>query len=187
MRQQTRMFKTLGCLVVAMTGVSFLLTWLDPTDYGLEVPTAEQMLCSARSMVCERTLVKPELWREVEVVAATSAATSGQLLSAGMDQPRCHFRIQPDGEVFRTQRWQSQRATEDRRGAVLIEVCQRRSGEPMTAAQSDMLRALVASLTDVIAGPSRPLPIRLSSTWAQVYNVDESAVFEIVPSDSSTG
>jgi len=187
MELQTRMFKTLGCLVGAMTTVVLLLSWMDPTKPANKSVSAEDLLDYTRSLITAETTVRPNLWNEVEIIAGTHAASSGQLLSAFPDREHCHFLVDAEGRAFRMRRWATQQTSPEQPNVIRIEVSQLHSDQPMTVSQSGMVRALTASLSEETVGDGQCLPIRLDKTWSRVYHISEETRLTITPADSSAG
>lgn len=161
MDQQTRMFKTLGFLIGAMTAASILLFWMDPTRPTGRTASTVEILDYTRSLVSDRTTIRTNLWDAIEIVAGAPSGRAGRMLSASPDRRDCHFLVDEEGRASCMDNWVAQRSAAGRPGVVRIEVCQRRRGEPMTVAQSDMLRALVASLSERIGAGGELLPVRL--------------------------
>ncbi len=187
MERQTRMFKTLGCLVGAMTTVVLLLSWMNPTTPTERSLHSEDLLSYSRALVTAETTVRPNLWNEVEIIAGTRTASSGRLLSALPDREHCHFLVDGEGRAFRMKRWANQRTSREGPHVIRIEVSQLRSGQPMTVSQSGMVRALMASLSEKTVGDGQYLPIRLDKTWSRVYHIDEETLLKITPTDRSAG
>jgi hypothetical protein len=176
------MFKALGCLVLAMTGASLLLAWLDPSPPIVTPPTVSsgERLAGMRRVVMERVDVQDGCWNSIEIVAGTAAA-SGRLLRASSHQREVHFVVDDLGRAHRIGLWNDQRGAAGKAGMVRIEVVQPRSGEPMTAAQLATLQALILAIDEEIMPGSFSLPIRLDGAWSRVYGLQESDVFDIAP------
>ncbi|UCF32624.1 MAG: hypothetical protein JSV78_09855 [Phycisphaerales bacterium] len=182
MQARTRMFKALGCLVLAMTGASLLLAWMDPSPPIISPPTisGDERLAGMRGVVVERVDVRDGRWNSIEIVAGASAA-SGRLLRASSQQREVHFVVDDLGKPHRIGLWDDQRGAAGKVGTVRIEVVQPRSGEPMTAAQLATLQALILAINEEIMPGDSSLPIRLDGAWSRVYGLQEGDVFDLAP------
>ena len=177
MDQRTRMFKTLGCLVGAMTGTSMLLAWIDPSP-GISTDEARPddfIIRRARSLVTDNVDVLKDRWDNVEVFAGSARRSSAPFLTARSDKGRHHFHIDLEGRASRTSRWPHQVGSAGRRRDVRIRVALKSPHQPMSRTQAHCVRALIIALSEatvatgsdhavdsaspVLAG--RSLPIRL--------------------------
>jgi hypothetical protein len=174
------MFKALGALVLAMSGVSSLLSWLDPSGPA-STPTASaaELLALARSVVLDGTEVEPARWQAIEIVAVPPGAAPGRLLRAAPDRRESHFAVDDLGHPRRLARWREQSTVASSTGAVRIEVVQTDLEAPMTAAQWASLQALIVTINEQVHPTGASLPIRLAGEWARVYGLDEGALLAL--------
>lgn len=188
---RTRMFKTLGCLVSAMSVTGVFLSWLAPSaDLLPEREQIRRALDRARSAVARSGADRAgsphhSAWRGIEIVPGPSTAAATSLLAARSGQETCHFSVDDAGIADSLPPWQSARSAAHRDGIVRIRVSQTDFDQPMSAAQWLAVRSLIAALSGTTdhLGPS--LPIRLHAEWARVYGVSESAVFELAPATAA--
>ena len=167
------MFKTLGCLVLAMTGTSTLLGWIDPSPpLTAETPSYGAVLRAARSLVTADVAASQVEWRKVEILAGGAAPGSTTFLAATTDRPRSHFRVDLLGRITRTSRWARQQVFDDAPGTVRIEVAHRREGQAMGRAQWHGVQALVTAVDEAFESPGRGLGVHLQEEWAAVYDLE---------------
>lgn len=153
MDQRARMFKTLGCLVGAMTGTSMLLAWIDPsppisTDKAIPY---DVILRRARSLVTDNVVVLKDRWDNVEVFAGFARTSSAPFLTARSDQGKHHFHIDLEGRASRTSRWPHQEGSADHRRDVRIRVALKSPHQPMSRTQVYCVQALIIALREVTA------------------------------------
>lgn len=173
------MFKTLGSLVIAMTTVSALLGWIDPSQPAPgPVPSYPSLLADARGVVGDQVSIRPDRWNNVGVVSGP--VTGASRLTAVADHIPSHFVVGPDGTFSRTVHWEHQEDIDDAPRTVTIEVASLAAGRPMTRAQWYAVRALIAAVTDLTAPGQPMMPMHLDADWARAYGVDpgESVVFD---------
>jgi hypothetical protein len=184
MDQQTRMFKTLGCLAIAMLSTSALLGWIDPSQPARASALPRDMAMSlARSAVLEGLVIHGQQWSNIEIAAGPAAQTSGQFLTARSERNDCHFLVDLDGRPSRTQRWIRQDGSPGHSSTVTIRVAHVADGEPMSRAQWYGVRALVTALRDARNAEGKPLPIHLRKEWTAVYGVEPGEALQIEPLD----
>ena len=180
MQARTRMFKALGALVLAMSGVSALLSWLDPTSaVPPSVASAEELFALVRSVVLDGIEVESARWQAIEIVGAPLGTAPGRLLRAAPDRRESHFAVDHLGHPRRLARWREQSAVASSPNTVCIEVVQPDSGAPMTAAQWASLQALIVTINEEIRPTGSSLPIRLAKDWAQAYGLNEADVLAL--------
>lgn len=148
MDQHTRMLKTLVCLAVAMTGTAAFLHWLDPSS-TLRAPTlaAHDVAVLVRSLVTDAVDIKPDQWKDVEVVAGPIGGNAGTPLTASPDSAGCHFYIDQAGRPSRARGWSRQMPPDDAPHTVRIQVARASgAGEFPTPLQWFTIRNLVEAL-----------------------------------------
>ncbi len=111
MNAQSRMAKTLGCLVFAMTAGALVLYWIEPSSASGDSRYAIQLLArEVKQAVRHDASPSPNPWRSVVVRAGAGAMEHAA-------QP--HFRITSQGELSSTAEWKRQRSSD---GNGVIEV-----------------------------------------------------------------
>jgi hypothetical protein len=176
------MFKTMGCLVSAMTVTGVLLSWLSPSSGFVSEETAVRFaIDAARAAVHASDAPDRASWRGVEIVAGAATASAGAMLAARTKHEDCHFSIDDEGDADPLGPWFA--AVPARSGIVRIRVSQPDLLQPMTPRQWLTVRSLIAAINERVPHPGPSLPIRLHADWARVYGVSEDAVFELAASD----
>lgn len=177
---RTRMFKTLGCLVSAMTVTGLLLSWLSPSSgFVSEQAAVRRAIIAARASVRASDVPANASWRGVEIVAGPSTASAGVMLAARNTREDCHFSVDDQGDTDSLAPWHAGTHA----GIVRIRVSQPNLDQPMTPKQWLSVRSLIAALNEEVPHPGPTLPIRLHPDWARIYGVSEDAVFELAPSN----
>ncbi len=190
MDQQTRMFKTLGCLVGAMTGTAALLGWIDPSEpLPPEAPPFDVILRDAQSLVSDDVALHKDRWHAVKILAGPVTSDSPTFLAATADRSKCHFLIDDRGRTSRTARWLRQEASLSDPGTVRIQVARggEKTRQAMTRTQWRCLQALIAAVRNVAAAESAALPVRLHEEWAKAYGLEPGATLAFPPTASSVG
>ena len=163
------MWKTLGCLVVAMTGTSAMLGWMDPSSGGgaVVVVTEFEITSLVRESVDSgfSADTEPAVWREVEISPGRSMPTAGSLLAARRGPLNYHFYVDRFGRPMKTVHWRRQRAVAGRRGVIRIEVEPTGSGEAISAAQQYCVRQLIETLSGSLTSAEAPLAVRWPQDW----------------------
>jgi len=174
------MFSTLGCLAVSMTGVAWLLSWIDPVPPKAEgsVP-AEMVAARAQTIVDAPIQIDPARWRRVEIIAGDRLTGDAALLSASASGPDAHFVVDAQGEPSPAPLWLEQQASDLGPETVRIEVACRDANKPMTKAQWAAVRGLVGALNFRLRPAGEALPIEVGPTWRQVYGLRAGTVFEL--------
>ena len=107
----TRLFRTLGYLVVCMTVGVALLSVAQPTGPPTDPPPENR--CSPVAAVADISIVPARLWRDVVVHCPRGPASSpGPLLSAAGPAGGVHdyhFLVQPDGRIIASSAWRQQK------------------------------------------------------------------------------
>jgi len=160
MNQHARMLKTLGCLAAAMTSTAVFLHWLDPSSSSnressfvgnaellTQSLSAGEVAALARSLVTDAVDIKPEQWREVEVVPGPTTTGAGTLLTASRDPVACHFYVDQAGRPSRARGWSRQTPPYDAPHTVRIQVARAAGIEAFpTPLQWFTIRSLVDAL-----------------------------------------
>lgn len=174
------MFSTLACLAVSMTGVAWLLAWIDPSPSTAEgsVP-AEMVAARVRTIVDLPGRIDQARWLGVEIVAGDRLTGDAALLSASATVPDAHFVVDAQGEPSPAPFWLEQQAAAQGTATVRIEVACRDANEPMTKAQWAAVRGLVGALNARLCPSGESLPIEVGPTWRRVYGLRPDTVFEL--------
>ncbi|MCH8966612.1 MAG: hypothetical protein IID43_02955 [Planctomycetes bacterium] len=160
MDQRARMVKTLVCLVVAMTGTSVFLNWLDPTpDQTADALPPSEILRLARAAVTQDVVVRHDRWQQVSV-SVGGRDTGATYLEARTQSPAWHFRIEANGRPIRATLWRDQRLLPAWPHTVRIEVDGAHHTGDLSAAQWMSIRELVAFITQAAARDGSTLPVR---------------------------
>jgi len=188
MDQQTRMFKTLGCLVGAMTGTAAWLGWIDPSEpLPPEAPSFDVILRDAQSLVADDVALHKNRWHAVEILAGPDTSGSPTFLAATADRSVCHFFIDDAGRASRTTRWLRQEASRGSPGTVRIQVARSEKRQAMTRTQWRCLQALIAAVRDVVATERVALPVHLHDEWAKAYGLEAGTTLALPSKASSVG
>ncbi len=165
MDQRTRMWKTLACLVAAMTSTTLLLGWMDPSQsLTRAAPSSAEMVHMARTVVDADLGVHLGQWTEIEVVTGRPQPTSRAMLAAGGQSRKCHFFVDRDGCPLRARWWRDQQAPADAPQTVRIEIAQPRGGV-ISLAQKLCVRSLIAALNETLIPEGGLLSVRLPRNW----------------------
>ncbi len=171
MDHSTRMLRTLGVLVLSMTGTATLLGWVDPGANPSQAANQHAVLIQmAQDAVARDVDVRAARWDTVELVAVPPVASGSRLLLAERDSDPAHFVLDEFGRCMRSDLWSLQRGTARRPGAIRVKIVQRTANEPMSAAQWTGVRALVGALEAVVP-VDRGLRAVVDSSWATAYGV----------------
>lgn len=180
MDQRTRMWKTLGCLAIAMIGTSVLLGWMDPLSVGeMRVASNSEIASLVQQAVRRDTSVEIDArrWHEVEIArrhepSANAALPSmrGSLLAATASTANAalpsvdyHFYVDRFGRTLRTANWRNQKTVAESAGVIRIEVAAPIGDEPLSAAQRYCIESLAQTLSDTLGGDG--LTIRWPEQW----------------------
>ena len=180
MDQRTRMWKTLGCLAIAMGGTSVLLGWMDPVSVGeTRVASNSEIASLVQQAVRSDTSVEIDArkWREVEIArrhepAANAALPSvhGSLLAAtastaneAFQSVDYHFYVDRFGRTMRTANWRNQKTIAESAGVIRIEVAAPIGDESLSAAQRYCVESITQTLADTLGGEE--LMIRWPEQW----------------------
>lgn len=169
MIQHARMLKTLGCLAAAMTSTAVFLHWLDPSSpLRTKTLTAGEVTALARSLVTDAVDIKPEQWREVEVVPGPTTTGAGALLTASPDPVACHFYVDQAGRPSRARGWSRQTPPYDAPHTVRIQVARAAGLKAFpTPLQWFTVRSLVDAL-DAALLQNGTMPVHVQSASADV-------------------
>ena len=178
MDQRTRMWKTLGCLAIAMGGTSILLGWMDPVSVGeMRVASQSEIASLVQQAVCSDTSVEIDArrWHEVEIgrrhqpsANAALPSVQGSLLAAttanaALPAVDYHFYVDRFGRTLRTANWRNQKTIAESAGIIRIEVAAPIGDEPLSAAQRYCVESLAQTLSDTLGGDG--LTIRWPEQW----------------------
>lgn len=171
MDPRTRVFKTLGLLVVSMTTSTVLLSRLEPAASGT-VPSAwhHGLWRVVQSAVASAGPVAPSSWSGVEILLereVTGLAPDALIALEGTGI--CHFWIGGTGEVSALRAWSTQRP-DMAGGVVRVALAGRNTGSSIPPLQWTALRMLLAELEGVLV-PAVPPG---SSEW-RITLSDEAA------------
>ncbi|MGB0714297.1 MAG: hypothetical protein ACPGXK_00350 [Phycisphaerae bacterium] len=162
MERQTRMLTVLGCLVFSMTGMSALLTWLDPSlpqgHPAYNVDTLERLASEA---VADAVWLHDRDWLSIEIDGG-QVRTGAMLLSArsqssrtagGSESESWHFHVAVDGRTT----VQDATSLQAGRDAIQIFLDIDPQLQTVTYAQAVSTRALLASLKQTV--PADIIPV----------------------------
>lgn len=178
--QRTRMWKTLGCLAIAMGGTSVLLGWMDPIQVGeTRVASFSEITSLVQQAVRSDTSVEIDVrrWHEVEIARrhepsaiAAMPSVRGSLLAATASTANAaltsvdyHFYVDRFGRTLRTANWRNQKTVAESAGIIRIEVAAPIDGESLSAAQRYCVESLAQTLSDTLGGDG--LTIRWPEQW----------------------
>lgn len=178
------MWKTLACLVVAMTGASVLLGWMDPSR-GL----ASKQLSHSEIERLARLVVGVDRgidlqggrWDDIEVVAAPGPIATGSMLAAGKATTVSHFQVDRRGRPIRARSWREQDADAGSPHTVRIQVAPPAGARPLSPTQCFCIRELIAALNEALVPVDRSLPVRLPQSWEDAVDI-ERAIGELASS-----
>lgn len=183
MDQRARMWKTLASLVVAMTGTSALLGWMDPSPgISAAAPPPGELLDLARTTVAADINIARGFWTIV-VIEAVPDAPGAMLAATDGRDVRHHFRIDTDGRPVRLQPWYEQRAADGWPQTIRIAVAQADADLPMAPAQWLSVRAMIHTLRDAV-GPTpdaTELAVHLGQQWGRIYGVEADTPLHVAP------
>ena len=162
---------------------TLLLSWLQPVGPATSSALSfDQLAGFVRTELFQETSIKPNRWGMVQI-AAGPAQSSGQRLTAVPGRDDYHFVVDSTGRIRSSSRWQAQRPLADAPYAIRIRIDQSAPGEPMTKAQWYCIEAVTRELSRYLAPAGESLPIHLDREWARVYEIDESTVYTVSPTD----
>ena len=163
------MFRSMMCLVLAMSGTSALLGWISPVPAsGARALSLQQIESLVQSVVAEASNLRPAQWNSVDLLAgpttgksAVSVFPSSTFLAAEPTRKQAvpdragrvglrtdfHFRIDPHGRPFATDAWVRQIALAQDPNAIAIQVTRPGEGLPMTPSQRQCVRSLISELS----------------------------------------
>lgn len=171
MDHSTRMLRTLGVLVLSMTGTATLLGWVDPGATPSQAAIQPTVLIQmAQDAVTRDVDVRVGRWDTIELVAVPPVTDGRRLLLAERDTESAHFSLDEFGRCMRSDLWSHQRSSAGRSGAIRVKIVQRTDKEPMSAAQWMGVRALVGAL-EAVSPADRGLRAVVDSSWAAAYGV----------------
>ncbi len=180
MDQRTRMVKTLAYLVVAMTGTSMLLGWLDPSlPPSAGALSNDVIIHLAREAVTQDVEILGDEWAEVRV-GLDARTLSSTLLAAPAGRADWHFLVGVDGRPSRAVTWQSQEQVPGSPHVVHIHVVEAIDGGLVSSAQWLCVRALIASLDRAAGQGGETLPVQFDDSIDRLY-VDHRLIHASMP------
>ena len=166
------MVKTLVCLVVAMTGTSVFLNWLDPTpDQTADALPPSEILRLARAAVTQDVVVRHDRWYQVSV-SVGDRDSGATYLEARTQSPAWHFRVEANGRPIRAALWRDQRSLPAWPHTVRIEVDRAQHTGDLSTAQWNSIRALAACISEGAAPDGGGLPIRFDELPSTVRGAE---------------
>ncbi len=147
------MFRTLGCLALAMTSTAVALHWLDPsTAVHAESLSAEDVHALTRSLVIQAVEIQQDQWREVEVVAGPAEPVGGTSLAAQAEPGGIHFYVNVAGRPMRARGWSRQTPPYDSPHTVRIRVDRVAESTPFPSrAQWFTIQSLIGALDSALS------------------------------------
>jgi len=167
------MLRTLGTLVVSMTGTAALLNWVAPSASApkADMP-AEVAIAQARTAVATESAAGLALWSRIELEGATSDTPGARALTATADEPGVHFTIDASGRCYSSDSWRTQAFTAGSSAEIHIRLLQGSIGEPMSQSQWTAVRAIVSELDARLGAEAGDgLPVFLEPDLAAVYGL----------------
>lgn len=151
MNAQSRMAKTLGCLVGSMTVGALILHWIQPaappfgSDYAFRLIARE-----VKGSVEAQPAPDSPSWRAVEIAAGAPTEPS-------------HFRITRAGQLTMNEAWRRQSGIEV--GTIRVIVDPPAHAESVSAQQIDTLHALLTELRRAYLTPEALVSLNEASFW----------------------
>jgi len=181
MDHSTRMLRTLGVLVVSMTGTAALLSWIDPSPAATG-PTVsiEELVDAARTAVTERTRPIRGRWAGVQLQAQPASTGAERLLTAQAAIEDVHFTVDENGRCISSELWHRQGFAPDGQPDIRVRIVQTANGEPMSTVQWIGVRALMGAL-DSVLGNENDLAVSLEPTFGDVYGLEPGTVVQVQP------
>ncbi len=164
MEQRTRMFKTLACLVFAMTGTGALLGWMNPSHERITPSLRlDDVVWAAQSAVHNGVTMIPDRWQQVTVSMGEGfgAPANGRPLTATGVPEDAHFYVDSAGRPVPTRNWRRQDSFAAGPGTIRIWVAHSTPGGPIAKIQWLCAKALIAAINEQITPTGRTLEVRL--------------------------
>jgi len=175
------MLRTLGALVVSMTGTASLLAWIAPSPATTDsVISIEELIGVAHAAVTADTTPIPGRWAGVELLAYPAPSESDRLLIAQAAADDVHFTLDQYGLCESSALWRRQALGPNGRPDIRVRIVQLGGGAPMSPSQWTAVRALVGALTSVLGG-NDDLPVSLEPAFGEVYGLPPNAVVQVAP------
>ncbi len=175
------MLRTLGVLIVSMTGTATLLGWIDPAPGSSESAVSiDEVISAAHAAVTEDTTPIPGRWAGVQLLASAAPSGSDRLLVAHAASDDVHFTVDECGRCEGSALWRGQAFAPDGHPDIRIRIVQLGDGEPMSAPQWTAVRALMGALTPVL-GERGDLAVSLEPTFGEIYGLTPGAVVQVAP------
>ncbi len=186
MDRHGRMVRTIVCLVVAMSGTSALLGWMDPSPaVSLRPLTIETALHEARSVVAASPWIVGEPWERIEVLAGEPTEAIPAFLAATALRDHHHFRVELDGRLSRTTGRHRCEPAGDDACSVRVEIARPEERQAMSRAQWNSLRALITALHEAANRVDPAWLVTFDEAWAKVYGLEPGATIEVTPIDKT--
>lgn len=171
MDHSTRMLRTLGILVVSMTGTATLLGWIDPVSTFSSTPVPVDVLISeARSAVLGDIHQTLASWNRIELQAAPAPTGADRVLTARSDESVVHFTVDLDGWCTSSELWRRQAVAPNGSTEIRIRLLQLGANQPVSPIQWTSVRALVSELTTVLGAEGR-VPVSLEPALGEMYGL----------------
>ena len=181
------MWKTLVCLVTAMTGTAMFLGWLaPPASHHRSSVTRDEIVQLADAAVWASTRSTTTPWSGVEIGVAPPDVGAA-LLTATTHGGDAHFCVDVEGRVAPGDWWLDPRAGRAARDTLRIEVARRANSDPITDAQWTAIRAIVTAVGQAGGALDHLPPVRLGEEWEVVYGLEPGSLFELTPLSAASG
>lgn len=186
MIDRPRMARTLVLLVIAMTGTTAFLGWIDPAPSNLPTPLAlDDILRGHYQLLSDLDGHRAEPWQEVQLQVDAQISTSGMLLVGTANSDEWHFRIDPTGRATVSRRWREQVPVLDAPASIRIIVARAGLSEPISPVQWVSIRALVGMLSERLNSGATGLPVRLEHELSQRYGLEPDRAVQFAPLPAS--
>lgn len=170
MQRQTRMWRTLIALAIAMSGTTGLLAWMDPSEWSPQVDS-QILLQQAADLVSNGAdASESPRWSRIDLVRGQDS--SDVLLSASYDRSPAHVIVDRGGEIHRGSVLLS-----SRHASVRVRVDLADAEPVLTPTQWTAVRALATNMQRT----DRPIDLHLDAELAAAYGVDPAQPLHLDP------